>query len=67
MSNITTNTTINNYLEALAQRAEMSGDGRLEFAMGYLYSTLQALKLQSYELDVLQRDTQHLLKAINEQ
>lgn len=51
---------INNFVEALTDRAEMSGDGRLEYAMGYLYSTLQALKLQSYELEIIQRDTEHL-------
>jgi hypothetical protein len=59
---INTNIVINNYLEALAQRAEKSGDGRLEYAMGYLFSTLQALKLQSYELDILVQDTKHLTK-----
>ena len=60
----TTNTTINNYIEALTTRAEESGDGRLEYAMGYLYSTLVALKLDSYELETLQRDTNNLYKLM---
>jgi hypothetical protein len=60
----TTNTTINNYLEALTARAEESGDGRLEYAMGYLYTTLKALKLDSYELETLQRDADNLYKLM---
>ena len=60
----TTTTTINNYLEALTTRAEESGDGCLEYAMGYLYSTLVALKLDSYELETLQRDTNNLYKLM---
>lgn len=58
---------ITEYIEALTARAEMAGDGRLEFAMGYLWSTLQALKLQTYELEILERDTYHLNKTINNQ
>jgi len=57
---IETNKIINDFVEALTERAEMSGDGRLEYAMGYLYSTLKALKLQSYELEVLQSDIKYL-------
>jgi len=57
-----TNTIINDYVEALSERAEMSGDGRLDYAMGFLYSTLTSLKLQSYELEVLQQDIQNLKK-----
>lgn len=60
-----TESTIHNFVEALTQRAEMSGDGRLEYAMGYLYSTLKSLKLDSYELELLQRDTQNLKNLIN--
>lgn len=60
----TTKTTINNYLEALTARAEESGDGRLEYAMGYLYTTLKALKLDSYELETLQRDADNLRKLM---
>lgn len=63
---IETNKIINDFVEALAQRAEMSGDGKLEYAMGYLYSTLKALKLDSYELRTLQQDTQNLKNLINE-
>jgi hypothetical protein len=55
-----TNTIINDYLEAVAKRA----DGNLDYAMGFLCSTLGALKLQDYELEVLQQDTKHLKKLI---
>jgi hypothetical protein len=55
-----TNTLINDYIEALGQRSEMSGDGRLDYALGFLQGTLKALKLQSYELEVLQKDTLNL-------
>lgn len=59
-----TNKIINNYIEALTTRAEMSGDGRLEYAMGFLYSTLKTLKLDSYELESLQLDTRNLNNLI---
>ncbi len=55
-----TNTIINDYIEALQDRAEQAGDGKLEYALGYLYSTLKTLKLDSYELEQLQSDTQNL-------
>ena len=42
----------------------MSGDGRLEYAMGFLYSTLKTLKLDSYELESLQLDTRNLNNLI---
>ena len=58
------NTIINDYLEALAERAEMAGDGRLDYVMGFLYGTLKTLKLQSYELESLQRDTDNLRNLI---
>jgi hypothetical protein len=53
------NTTVSNYVEALTTRAEQMGG--LHYAMGFLHSTLAALKLQGYELEVLEKDT----KAIN--
>jgi len=62
-----TNKIINNYIEALQARSEMSGDGRLEYAMGFLYSTLKSLKLDSYDLESLQRETQNLQRLINKQ
>lgn len=55
---------INDYIEALSERAEMAGDGKLDYAMGFLYSTLASLKLQSYELEVLQQDIQNLKKLV---
>ena len=57
-------TIINNYVQALLKRAEKSGDNRLEYAMGFLYSTLRNLKLDSYELESLQIDTQTLHRLV---
>jgi hypothetical protein len=51
-------TTINNYIEALQERANQVGG--LDYAMGFLYGTLKDLKLQSYELDRLMADTETL-------
>jgi len=59
-----TNTIINDYLEALAERAEMAGDGRLDYAMGFLQGSLKTLGLQGYELESLQRDTDNLRELI---
>jgi len=59
-----TNTIINDYLEALTERAEMAGDGRLDYVMGFLQGTLKTLGLQGYELEVLQRDTANLRDLI---
>jgi len=55
-----TNTIINDYIEALQDRAEQAGDGKLDYAMGFLYSTLKSLQFSGYELEQLQRDTQNL-------
>ena len=60
------NTIINDYIEALTQRAELAGDGRLGTAMGWLYSTLKALKLDASELNLLKLDTSLLKKASEE-
>ena len=59
-----TTTIINDYLEALTERAEMAGDDRLAYVMGFLYGTLKTLGLQGYELEVLQRDTINLRNII---
>lgn len=56
---------INNYIEALTARAEQSGDGRLEYAMGFLQSTLNSLNLGTYELETLQRDAKNLQDLIS--
>jgi hypothetical protein len=53
---------INDYIEALQERAEQSGDDRLNYAMGYLWGTLKNLKLQSSELEQLQIDIENLRK-----
>ena len=53
-------TIIQDYIEALGQRSEMAGDGRLDYALGFLQGTLQSLKLQPYELEVLQKDILNL-------
>jgi hypothetical protein len=55
-----TNTIINDYLEAVAKRA----DGNLDYALGYICSTLGALKLQDHELEVLQQDTKNIKKLM---
>ena len=59
-----TNHIINDYLEALTERAEMAGDGRLDYVMGFLQGTLKTLGLQGYELEVLERDTTNLRNLI---
>jgi hypothetical protein len=59
-----TNHIINDYLEALTERAEMAGDDRLAYAMGFLLGSLKTLGLQGYELEVLQRDTANLRNLI---
>ena len=62
-----TTTIINDYLEALTERAEMAGDDRLAYAMGFLQGSLKTLGLQGYELGVLERDTINLRNLIAEQ
>ena len=57
-----THNTITNYIEALRERANQVGG--LDYAMGFLYSTLKDLKLQSYELDRLQADTETLKELV---
>jgi hypothetical protein len=61
-----TNNIINDYIEALGERAEQAGDGRLDYAMGFLQGTLKNLKLQSYELEQLQIDIKNLRKLTEE-
>jgi hypothetical protein len=58
------NTIINDYLEALTDRAEMAGDDRLAYVKGFLEGTLKTLGLQGYELEVLERDTANLRNLI---
>jgi hypothetical protein len=62
---ITTHNTINDYIQALLERANQVGG--LDYAMGFLYSTLKDLKLQSYELEQLQKDTENLRDLIAEE
>lgn len=52
-----TNAIINDYIDALVERAENAGDDKLGVATGYFYEALRALKLQSYELETLERLT----------
>lgn len=54
--------TINDYVEALKERANQSGG--LDYAIGFLYATLVNLNLQSYELESLQKDTNTLRELI---
>ena len=55
---------INDYIEALTERAEMAGDDRLAYAVGFLQGTLTKLGLQTYELEVLEQDTANLRNLI---
>lgn len=59
-------TIIQDYIEALGQRSEMAGDGRLDYALGFLLGTLRTLQLGTYELEVLERDTINL-KQLSQQ
>ena len=60
----TTSDTINDYIKALRERANQVGG--LDYAMGYLHTTLEQLKLQSYELEQLQKDAENLRIMIAE-
>ena len=60
----TTSDTINDYIKALRERANQVGG--LDYALGYLHSTLTQLKLQSYELEQLQKDTENLRDLVAE-
>ena len=53
---------INKYIESLIAHAETSGDGKLEYAMGYVGATLKSLHLQIFELEVLVEDTKRMNK-----
>ena len=56
---------IDGYLNALRERATQAGG--LEYALGFLYSTLTDLKLQDYELWRMKRDTTTLNDLIAEE
>ena len=60
----TTHDTITDYIQALRNRANQAGG--LDYAMGFLYSTLKDLKLQGYELERLQKDTENLSNLITQ-
>ena len=60
----TTHDTITDYIQALRNRANQVGG--LDYAMGFLYSTLKDLKLQGYELERLQKDTENLSNLITQ-
>ena len=55
--------TINNFTDALKDYIDANG---VDCGMGYLFSTLKSLRLQSYELEKLQRDANHLNKIVLE-
>jgi hypothetical protein len=61
----TTIDTITDYIQALRERANQVGG--LDYAMGFLYSTLKELKPQSYELEQLKKDTENLRNLITEE
>jgi hypothetical protein len=60
-----THETIDNYINALRERATQAGG--LDYALGFLYSTLTDLKLQNYELWRMKRDTTTLNDLIAEE
>jgi hypothetical protein len=57
--------TIDSYIIALRERATQAGG--LDYALGFLYSTLKDLKLQDYELWRMKRDTTTLNDLIAEE
>ena len=61
----TTIDTITDYIQALRERSNQVGG--LDYAMGFLYSTLKELKPQSYELEQLKKDTENLRNLIAEE
>ena len=52
---MTNHNTLNNFVDALKQRAEQAGG--LDYAMGFLYSVLEDMNLQGYEVSVLKKNT----------
>ena len=57
-------TVINRYVEALRIRAHQQGG--VNYMSGVLLATLEAMKLQGYELDVLKQDIKSLEKLNQE-
>ena len=57
------NNTLNNFVDALKQRAEQAGG--LDYAMGFIYSVLDDMKLQGYEVNVLKKNTALLHELID--
>ena len=53
--------TINHFTAALKSYIDQNG---VDCGMGYLFSTLKSLQLQSYELEKLQRDADHLQSTV---
>lgn len=57
--------TIDSYIKALHKRSTQVGG--LDYALGFLYSTLMDLKLQGYELERLMADTATLNDLIDKE
>ena len=55
---MTNTTTVSTFLKALKERAEQAGG--LDYAIGFLHSTLTAMNLQGYEEQILKKDTVNL-------
>jgi len=53
--------TINDFTNALKGYIDQNG---VDCGMGYLFATLKSLQLQSYELEKLRRDTEHLQSIV---
>jgi hypothetical protein len=60
-----THKTIDSYINALRERATQAGG--LEYALGFLYSTLADLKLQEYEMGRIRKDTFTLRKLVEQE
>jgi hypothetical protein len=60
-----THKTIDSYINALRERATQAGG--LEYALGFLYSTLTDLKLQEYEMGRIRKDTFTLRKLVEQE
>ena len=65
MNNNDKHTLVDTFTRALKQRAEQGGG--LDYAMGFLYSTLLDLNLQGYEADRLRETTAILHELIDNQ
>ena len=62
---MTNKTIINQYVEALTERAHQAGG--VDYMAGFLHSTLLSLNLQGYEIEALKGDIKSLKNLIKEE